>query len=464
MKSEAARLREVGIELRAIRAEIDTFEAQVRTLQQARVELTQVLDTRPPVPPTLEALHREHLRRRAVIEALREIGDARDSIVASLRLTVPERKRLSRLADSIRDGADLTAAPATLINNLQDILDRVVDIGREANAVPISDALRELESRFAPLDEEYLRQRQLEQTVTDSLRREDFLRRQLSDLEKAERELTQKKEQSEQLQEQRQHLRETISALRDEIFDLRMAEIEKVNREYGHVVLLELRRDTRSKRYVDKLTDLISGSRIRTQGDLAQDIADNLLPKEILELVESADAQKLAQMLGRDIGQTTRLVSFLRDHPNLYDLEALWNDDTLEMTMFDDGVPKPVEELSDGQKATALLPLILRDGVGPLIVDQPEDDLDNKFIYGSLVKSIRPLKSRRQLIFVTHNANIPVLGDADRIVVMHMQSPETAAPPRIGTLNECKEDVLELLEGGREAFALREQSYGDLLR
>jgi hypothetical protein len=67
------------------------------------------------------------------------------------------------------------------------------------------------------------------------------------------------------------------------------------------------------------------------------------------------------------------------------------------------------------------------------------------------------------MIFITHNANIPVLGDADKVVVMNMSDPLTAAPARTGTVDERKQDILDLLEGGREAFEERQKRYGVLL-
>ena len=75
-----------------------------------------------------------------------------------------------------------------------------------------------------------------------------------------------------------------------------------------------------------------------------------------------------------------------------------------------------LEELSTGQQATVvLLPLLLKSDA-PLIVDQPEDDLDNRFIIEGIVPRMRDEKQRRQFIFSTHNPNIPVLGDAELIV------------------------------------------------
>jgi ABC-type cobalamin/Fe3+-siderophores transport system ATPase subunit len=145
--------------------------------------------------------------------------------------------------------------------------------------------------------------------------------------------------------------------------------------------------------------------------------------------------------------------SKIRDHPDLYQLELQFFEDALEITFYDNGRPKPVESLSKGQRATALLPLILRASDQPLIFDQPEDDLDNSFIYRSLAEAVKKLRLHRQLIFVTHNANIPVLGEADRIIVMRMTSATAAAPPIVGTVDECKPtEVLLHIDSITDAF------------
>ena len=159
----------------------------------------------------------------------------------------------------------------------------------------------------------------------------------------------------------------------------------------------------------------------------------------------------------------TRVIAQLGDHPDLYDLETELPADRLEVTFFDEGEPKPVETLSKGQRATALLPIILRPLPYPLLFDQPEDDLDNNFVFKSLIATLRQLKSKRQLIFVTHNANIPVLGGAGKIVVMSMESPTKAAPALTGSVDSRKQEILDLLEGGAEAFVERERYYGELL-
>jgi ABC-type cobalamin/Fe3+-siderophores transport system ATPase subunit len=70
---------------------------------------------------------------------------------------------------------------------------------------------------------------------------------------------------------------------------------------------------------------------------------------------------------------------------------------------------KDASDLSRGQKCTALLPIFLARRDNPLIIDQPEDNLDNHFIFETVVNAVQRMKRRRQMIFITHNANIPVL-------------------------------------------------------
>jgi hypothetical protein len=123
-----------------------------------------------------------------------------------------------------------------------------------------------------------------------------------------------------------------------------------------------------------------------------------------------------------------------------------------------------LNNLSTGQRATAVLMLLLLDSNAPLIVDQPEDDLDNRFITEGIVPKIRDEKERRQFIFATHNANIPVLGDAELVATLRPDVAGHAGIPinLIGSIDhpEARSNLGEVLEGGREAFEMRRLKYG----
>src|SRR5262249_1040450 len=128
----------------------------------------------------------------------------------------------------------------------------------------------------------------------------------------------------------------------------------------------------------------------------------------------------------------------------------------IELNVATSGGPhfKDASDLSRGQKCTALLPILLARRDNPLIIDQPEDNLDNHFIFETVVNAVRRLKTRRQMIFITHNANLPVLAEADLVLVMNSDGRVGEIEKR-GTVDECREQISDCLEGGRETFAVR---------
>ncbi len=121
---------------------------------------------------------------------------------------------------------------------------------------------------------------------------------------------------------------------------------------------------------------------------------------------------------------------------------------------------KQLKNHSLGQRASALILFVLsqRDN-DVVIIDQPEDDLDNQTIYEDVIKLVRRLKSTTQFIFATHNPNIPVLGDAEQIVACAYGG--DAIETRIGSIDspELQESIVSIMEGGSEAFQRRKEIY-----
>ena len=142
----------------------------------------------------------------------------------------------------------------------------------------------------------------------------------------------------------------------------------------------------------------------------------------------------------------------------------------IELNIASPGEPETwhaLDRLSTGQKATAILLLLLLESDAPLIVDQPEDDLDNRFITEGVVPRMREEKRRRQFLFSTHNANIPVLGDAELILGLSASGDAKdgkakIAPEHVGAIDArpVRKLVEELLEGGEDAFERRRRKYG----
>ena len=124
---------------------------------------------------------------------------------------------------------------------------------------------------------------------------------------------------------------------------------------------------------------------------------------------------------------------------------------------------RDLSKLSTGQQCTAILHLLLLSNLDPLIMDQPEDNLDNAFIADRIVSELRSAKIARQFIFATHNANIPVFGDAEWIGVFSAAEGHAELSGEFqGAIDvpQIRDKAAEILEGGKTAFNQRKAKYG----
>lgn len=146
--------------------------------------------------------------------------------------------------------------------------------------------------------------------------------------------------------------------------------------------------------------------------------------------------------------------------PEALDRLDLWfPEDSLDVeysTSANRQIFRPIHEGSPGQKTAALLAFLLSYGDEPLILDQPEDDLDNHLIYDLIVTQLREVKRRRQVIVVTHNANIVVNGDAELVVALTARGGQTQLEA-VGCLQEkaVRQTICNVMEGGEKAFEQR---------
>lgn len=138
-------------------------------------------------------------------------------------------------------------------------------------------------------------------------------------------------------------------------------------------------------------------------------------------------------------------------------LELWFADDRVKIT-FGGDKKQDLSQGSPGQKTAALLSFILAGGEGPLLLDQPEDDLDNELIYSLVVRQLRQCKNKRQVIVVTHNANIVVNADAEQVLPLKIEQGETQTSA--GSLADNKASICNILEGGSEAFRQRYRRIG----
>ena len=194
---------------------------------------------------------------------------------------------------------------------------------------------------------------------------------------------------------------------------------------------------------------------VRDQDFSAQNLADTIRSGE--------DAIKNANWGGTSVANQE--LSKLSEH-DLLCLEEIDLPDVIELelnTLHDESASprfRCIDDLSTGQQCTAVLHLLLLENNDPLILDQPEDNLDNAFIADRIVAELRKMKLTRQFIFATHNANIPVFGDAEWIGVVSLDDAKgQIKKSHQGSIDlpEIQRLAANILEGGKSAFNQRRE-------
>ena len=259
------------------------------------------------------------------------------------------------------------------------------------------------------------------------------------------------------LKARRVELLRQLYELRDKRFATRKAVADRINAEVSPQVRVRIEQYGNPAPYRALLESALKSAGIRHLA-VAEKIANRVSPGDLARAIDASDGEALENRAEINLDQAGKVIGTLAGSPLLYQLETVELIDLPCIELQDGGVYKDSLTLSTGQKCTAILPILLMDNENPLLVDQPEDNLDNRFIYTTVVKRIREMKHRRQLVFVTHNPNIPVLGDAEKVFVLNSTG-TSAAKAKEGTVDECKNEVVTLLEGGEEAFRERKRRY-----
>jgi len=450
----------IGFELKEKKILIENRRAEIKSLPIYQKQLSELKAQQPEFHPELIDERDRYTERMKILKRVTEVSELYTDIFNNADQIIQHEATYKIAADElIALGVDAANPIINKFLNISAFID-VITSNKQLLQPAQSDEIANLVTAVEGLNDKYYKLRQAQQEVNESLKQQDMLLKQISYLVEIQKELDEIVDAERILVDRRKLLRMKIEKASDDIYNLRLAEVEKINYQFSDNVILTLKQSALCHGYKEKLISLLAGSRLRNREEIAEDIANNVVPSDLVDIVENGDSQRLSSLLDRDLSQMARLVSYLLDSNEFYEIEGETFADELEIQLFIDKVPKRVDQLSKGQKATALLPLILRDAPYPLIFDQPEDDLDNRFICETLISDgINKLKQSRQLIFVTHNANIPVLGDADNVIVMAMKTPHKADVPHTGDVENVKDDILRLLEGGEDAFNMRRQKY-----
>jgi ATPase subunit of ABC transporter with duplicated ATPase domains len=277
-------------------------------------------------------------------------------------------------------------------------------------------------------------------------------------LTKAQQELGALLQKRKALEGSHRQMNTKLSELRDQRFHLRKNVADRLSAALGPTIRVSITQAGDRSGYDALLKDMLKGCGLQYNRIVSR-IVESLSPEELSRIVRKRDSARLAEDGGIAEDQALRIVGHLQDGDQIDKLETVDLDDEPLIALKDGSDFKSSADVSTGQRCTVILPILLLESERPLLIDQPEDNLDNAFVYNTIVKSLREAKGARQLIFVTHNPNIPVLGEAERVLVFTSDG-RRGTVSHVGTVEDVKGQIEHLLEGGKEAFALRMQKYG----
>lgn len=428
------------------------YRSEEEKERQRKIELSTIAETKTFLD-AWRASTSEYLQHVNKVEAFRRASLAasftNDDVFESLRLTIDEA--LSEALTSLHKTDTTIAAIGTSLDSTNGRLrerhlqqaKRYLDLqAQHAAATSKLSEISEIKTKIEALERKEVRASAINQELTGlHLKRKEILTELLAET--------------------------------DQLFSIRSEVARGINDSFKQdgehpSIKVTVRKGADSSDYYRHLQLLMQGSKLQ-YNRIVPNLVQAASPSELTSRILDKDVEWLAQIPGIDQRANQILDHLNSQYASVLNLVSVEIDDGVEIALNIASTGSSPEyressELSTGQKCTAILPiLLLVTEQGPLIIDQPENNLDNQYIFSYVIPQLRATKSVRQLIFITHNPNIPVLADSENVIVI---APDPASDGVKGTiahsgdLESSKEHIIALLEGGAEAFSRRHKIYG----
>lgn len=460
------------------------YTLQVETLRREIDDLEQGLTNLPTLQNELSILQPAEQEVANSSKILSNKTNLLNAHSASISLTAVYTEQIDRLKNEVagwsheikRSTDNSPVLPVNLdpmrVATIAPILDRISGVKERlskelSEAISIYHLLAELLAA-ASNDKIHLEDmaRQLRQEVETIqtgagtvLRKAQELREQIARLQSTETYISEKKKILSEISNKRSMTLDALDAIRTNRFDQRQAAVNQLNGLVGPNIAISVIKNGQHKTFANAISESLRGSGLR-YAEIADAIAKQISPRALLEAVDSFDVNLIATSTGITPDRASRILSHLKTC-EMGNLSTTPIEDEVSLRLLDGGYYKDVSELSTGQRCTVVLPLVLAHMNRMLIVDQPEDHIDNAFIADTLIKVILARGGQGQIILSTHNPNIPVLGGAETVV--HLGSDgRRGFKLSAGGLYEIPivNAISTVMEGGAQAFETRAKFYG----
>src|SRR5260370_4946894 len=336
----------------------------------------------------------------------------------------------------------LAASMAPVEKHLSAIQTRI----REAQGA-LAQARQNVAEVHTSHDGDLARLNALNQAASEQARVRASLEQQVAKLEALGQQRVELHAELETLFERRKSLKTDHILMRDQVSTIRDEVASQLQHEAGERVRIRVMRNADHMSYQEMLVDGLKGARVRNQNEILATLMQ-LRPEQLAQLIQANDLDSFDELTHFGSERSRKILDAFRESvdPLALEITAIEDRIAIELNVATAGRPhfKDAYDLSRGQKCTPLLPILLARMDNPLTIDHPEDNLDNHFIFETVVNAVQRMKKRRQMIFITHNANIPVLAEAELVLVMNSDG-RVGVSAKCGPHDDSREQIISML-------------------
>jgi len=283
------------------------------------------------------------------------------------------------------------------------------------------------------------------------------------EIEKELERYTKQLEKLDEIKKSRDSLLDELEEVYYVYYEIRKQKFDDLTSQSNGKLKLELKHAANRDRFKEELLTLKKGSRIRDTD--IEKVSQNIMPREFIDLIIDNNFDSLVEKADLAYENAKKLIDTLNSKEALEDIltmsHSVYPEDIPSIKFRkEDGNHYHISELSVGQKCTALLIIALSEGTRPIIIDQPEDSLDNPSVYEDVVLKLRAGKEKRQFILTTHNSSVGVASDSDKFIILK----STAIQGNIECLGaidrpKVRSEIIDHLEGGPDPYKLKSKKY-----
>ena len=466
----SAEIKSVTIEIRDLLIEADDMDVAVNEERDVPDQLASALEFEATTLESVQATEADRTQLSALQNASAQTKVQQGVFgraLSELRSLDADLEHISRRQILGEEWPDSAGEDDMLSPHRANVETALGHIGKAREVV--TTTIRNIESNIKDSDEKTIitdqasreiriRLEMLEEGIGAITRRVAELREKSGQLSALRQRLAEKRAHAARQADRRDELYRALDHLRQERFASRLAIAQSLTSELGPGIQVGATRSVLTRPYAEAIISGLRGSGLH-YNTLGPEIAASMSPLELIQSIESRDPSPIAEAAEISTARAISIIQALK-YSDLASIISAPINDGITLELLDGAEYKNSENVSIGQRCTTVLPVLLSHHGGILIVDQPEDHLDNSFITSTIVSALQNRHPEDQLIFTSHNANIPVLGNADLIVVLDSDGRRgfvKHAGPLFGT--ESVRAITDVMEGGAEAFTKRAEFY-----